>query len=146
MGAFSGSQGSCRIWEEMHHTRPKRPSGLLHWEADGVCSLQARACREAKPRADVSHPAPLTAASRRRKLPNTIALAERRGHRRQDEALAASIYFPQKSYNQRGDILYTSLDTIWLINRRGRNSNSHKKKTQGAEWNKTGRIYTCAKR
>lgn len=81
MGVSSGGQGSRWIWEETRHTHPNRPSPLLRWDADGVCSLQARACRETKPGADVSHRVPPTAASRRRKLPNTISVVERRGTR-----------------------------------------------------------------
>lgn len=82
MGVFSGSQESCWIWEETHHMHRKRPSQPLRWDVDGVCSLQARTCRETKPRADVSHRVLLlTAASRRRKLPNTISVVGRRGTR-----------------------------------------------------------------
>lgn len=115
MGAFSGSRGSCWIWEETHTTRPNRPFHLLRWDADEVCRLQACTCREVKPRADVSHRAPLTAASRRRKLPNAVSVAERRGTRpRMRRSLPPSTSLKKVTINAvtsygRAYIQYTSL-------------------------------------
>lgn len=52
----------------------------------------------AEPGAAVSHPKrAATAATRSRKLPNTISVVEwQHTHTHWDEALAASIYFPQE--------------------------------------------------
>lgn len=63
----------------MHHMHPNQPSQLLCWDADGVCSLHACTSQEVKPHAEVSHQALLTAASQRRKLPNTVSIVEQQG-------------------------------------------------------------------